>query len=51
MVVLESRTADYWIVKLGPIVDGQYQYSVVTDSRTSSLFILVRLSLLPADPR
>ena len=32
---------EYWVVKLGPIVDGFYQYSVVTDSKSSTLFILV----------
>ncbi|EDO36965.1 predicted protein, partial [Nematostella vectensis] len=32
----------YWVVKLGPVSDGQYQYSIVTDSTTLQLFILSR---------
>jgi len=32
----------YWIVKLGLVENGQYQYSVVTDSNGFTLFILVR---------
>ncbi|XP_071479461.1 apolipoprotein D-like [Diadema antillarum] len=32
----------YWIIKLGPIVNDQYEYSVVTDSRALSLFVLAR---------
>jgi len=33
---------DYWIVKLGPIVDGQYQYSIVSDPDMSQLFVIAR---------
>jgi lipocalin len=32
----------YWIVKLGPMENGHYQYSVVTDAYALTLFILVR---------
>lgn len=32
----------YWIVKLGPVVGGEYQYSVVTDAYAVTLFILAR---------
>jgi hypothetical protein len=32
----------YWIIKLGPIEDGAYQYSVVTDAYAITLFILAR---------
>jgi len=32
----------YWIVKLGPVEDGEYQYSVVTDAYAITLFILAR---------
>ena len=32
----------YWIVKLGPIEGGDYQYSVVTDAYAITLFILAR---------
>lgn len=31
----------YWIVKLGPVEDNEYQYSVVTDSFGLTLFVLV----------
>lgn len=31
----------YWIIDLGPIEGGQYQYSVVTDKYAQTLFILV----------
>merc|ERR1719453_1332961 len=34
--------APYWIVKLGPVVDGQYDYAVVTDGLKASLFVLAR---------
>jgi len=33
---------DYWILKLGPVVNGQYQYSVVSDSNKATLFVLAR---------
>ena len=32
----------YWIVKLGPVEGGEYQYSVVTDAYAITLFILAR---------
>jgi len=32
----------YWIIKLGPVVNEQYTYSVVSDSQALSLFVLVR---------
>lgn len=32
----------YWIYKLGPVVNGQYEYSVVSDEIKLSLFVLVR---------
>jgi len=34
--------APYWIYKLGPIVDGSYQYSVVSDDIKLTLFVLAR---------
>ena len=34
--------AAYWVIKLGPIVNGQYQYSIVSDNLKLSLFVLVR---------
>ncbi|XP_071479454.1 uncharacterized protein [Diadema antillarum] len=34
---------DYWIFKLGPIVEGQYQYSLITDGEAArQLFVLAR---------
>lgn len=33
---------DYWIVKLGPIVNGEYQYSIVSDPDKSQLFVIAR---------
>ena len=34
--------APYWVIELGPIVDGFYDYSVVSDDKKISLFILTR---------
>lgn len=34
--------AAYWIIELGPIVNEQYQYSIVSDNLKLSLFVLVR---------
>lgn len=33
---------DYWIFKLGPIVNGVYEYSLITDSDDRQLFVLAR---------
>lgn len=33
----------YWVVKLGPVENNQYQYSVVTDRFGLTLFVLVRM--------
>lgn len=35
-------SAPYWIVALGPIVDNQYQWSVVSDPYRINLYILAR---------
>ena len=35
-------SAPYWIVALGPIVDNQYQWSVVSDPYILNLYILAR---------
>ncbi|CAH1794751.1 unnamed protein product, partial [Owenia fusiformis] len=32
----------YWVIKLGPIKNDQYQYSVVTSSDGSQLYVLTR---------
>jgi lipocalin len=44
LVALDGVLVDspYWIVLLGPVVDNQYTYSVVSDNRDLSLFVLVR---------
>jgi len=34
--------APYWIYKLGPIVNGSYQYSIVSDDIKLTLFVLAR---------
>ncbi|XP_038069264.1 uncharacterized protein LOC119738440 [Patiria miniata] len=43
-VALDGVPGDspYWIIKLGPVVDGQYTYSVVSDNQMLALFVLVR---------
>jgi len=32
----------YWIIKLGPVVNNQYEYSIISDDRQISLFVLAR---------
>ena len=34
--------APYWVLKLGPVVNEQYQYSIVSDFDRLSLFVLTR---------
>lgn len=34
--------APYWVVELGPIVDDLYDYSIVSDDKQISLFVLAR---------
>lgn len=34
--------APYWVVKLGEVIDNQYQYSIVTVPSTISLWVLTR---------
>ena len=34
--------APYWVVELGPIVDDLYEYSIVSDNKQISLFVLAR---------
>lgn len=33
---------EYWIIELGPVIRGQYEYSIVTDSMLQTLFVLAR---------
>lgn len=35
-------SAPYWIVSLGPVVENQYSYSIVSDNKQLSLFVLTR---------
>jgi len=37
-----GATGSYWVVKIGPVENGTYQYSVVSDSRSLTLFVLAR---------
>ena len=34
--------APYWVLELGPIVDDLYDYSIVSDNKAISLFVLTR---------
>ena len=37
-----SPEAPYWVIELGPVVSGLYDYSVVSDNIGLSLFVLAR---------
>jgi lipocalin len=43
-VHLEGVPVDspYWVVKLGEVIDGQYQYSIITTQSGISLWVLTR---------
>jgi len=43
-VVLEGVpvAGDYLVIKLGPVIDGKYQYSVVTSGGDRALYVLAR---------
>ena len=34
--------APYWVLELGPVVDDLYDYSIVSDDKALSLFVLTR---------
>ena len=34
--------APYWVIELGPLLDNEYQYSIVSDNLKLSLFVLSR---------
>ena len=36
------KSAPYWVLELGPIIDNEYQYSIVSDDKRLSLFVLTR---------
>jgi apolipoprotein D and lipocalin family protein len=52
-IVLFGFGADYWVYDLGPIVDGQYQWAIVSgpDPATASNFILTRTPTVSEDVR
>ena len=42
-VKLENNIpAPYWVLQLGPIISNSYQYSIVSDDKGISLFVLAR---------
>jgi lipocalin len=38
----DKHDAPYWVLKLGPIVNDLYDYSIVSDDKAISLFVLAR---------
>eukprot|EP00615_Pteridomonas_danica_P010859 CAMPEP_0114360362 /NCGR_PEP_ID=MMETSP0101-20121206/23803_1 /TAXON_ID=38822 ORGANISM="Pteridomonas danica, Strain PT" /NCGR_SAMPLE_ID=MMETSP0101 /ASSEMBLY_ACC=CAM_ASM_000211 /LENGTH=343 /DNA_ID=CAMNT_0001504553 /DNA_START=43 /DNA_END=1071 /DNA_ORIENTATION=- len=34
--------APYWVLSLGPVVNGLYDYAIVSDNKNASLFVLAR---------
>ena len=38
----DLKPAPYWVLELGPIENKQYQYSIVSDDKAISLFVLAR---------
>ena len=34
--------APYWVLELGPVVDDYYDYSIVSDNKGLSLYVLAR---------
>ncbi len=37
-----SKPSPYWVIELGPVIDNQYQYSIISDDKQLSLFVLTR---------
>jgi apolipoprotein D and lipocalin family protein len=37
-----SGMAPYWIIELGPVINDEYQYAIVSDNLKLSLFVLAR---------
>ena len=37
-----NAPAPYWVIKIGPIINGEYQYSVVSDPYMFGLYVLAR---------
>ena len=38
----DLKPAPYWVLELGPVENKQYQYSIVSDDKAISLFVLTR---------
>lgn len=38
----DNFPAPYWVVKIGPVIDNEYQYSVVSDPYMLGLYVLAR---------
>ena len=34
--------APYWVIELGPVVNGKYDYAIVSDNLSAFLFVLAR---------
>lgn len=37
-----NMNSPYWVIELGPIINNEYQYSIVSDNLKFSLFVLAR---------
>jgi lipocalin len=42
VVLKGTPEAPYWVLELGPEVDGYYDYSIISDDKALSLFVLTR---------
>lgn len=38
----DDEPGSYWIAEVGPVINGQYEWAVVSDSEQLTLFILAR---------
>ena len=41
-IVASMKKVPYWILEVGPVIEGQYQYAIVSDPFRATLFILAR---------
>ena len=42
MLLNKRKEEDYWIYELGPMVDGKYRYSIVSNRYKTTLFVFAR---------
>mmetsp|Transcript_7341 Transcript_7341/g.22380 ORF Transcript_7341/g.22380 Transcript_7341/m.22380 type:complete len:575 (+) Transcript_7341:11-1735(+) len=42
LVFFAPMGLEYWILQLGPVVDGLYEWAIVSNSRLDSLFLIAR---------